>query len=271
MTLVGHPFDTLKVRLQTQSMTNPTYSSLSDCFRKTVSKEGLAGLYKGVSSPLAGQMAFRATLFTSFAKSKDYLASGKKLGYSDFFVAGAATGGIVSFAEGPIDFYKSQVQVQTLKGGAPKSMADIVKESIKFNGIKGPFQGLGGTLLRNIPANSIYFGSFEVFKNQAAQYYNCKTSDLSMLSLFTMGGLAGSLYWACFFPCDVIKSTQQSDAIDPSKRTYSSIVNTASKIYKQGGVASFYRGFLPCMLRATPANGIMLMTVDKVRNLIDTM
>ena len=69
----------------------------------------------------------------------------------------------------------------------------------------------------------------------------------------------------------VIKSTQQSDAIDPSKRTYSSIVNTASKIYKQGGVASFYRGFLPCMLRATPANGIMLMTVDKVRNLIDTM
>ena len=46
--LVGHPFDTLKIRLQTQSVHKPVYSGLSDCFVKTLRWEGIGGLYKGV-------------------------------------------------------------------------------------------------------------------------------------------------------------------------------------------------------------------------------
>jgi len=46
--LVGHPFDTLKVRLQTQPINNPVYSGLADCFYKTLKWEGIGGLYKGV-------------------------------------------------------------------------------------------------------------------------------------------------------------------------------------------------------------------------------
>jgi len=46
--LVGHPFDTLKIRLQTQSFTKPVYTGLIDCFVKTLKWEGIGGLYKGV-------------------------------------------------------------------------------------------------------------------------------------------------------------------------------------------------------------------------------
>ena len=46
--LVGHPFDTLKVRLQTQPVNNPVYKGLTDCFIKTLKWEGIGGLYKGV-------------------------------------------------------------------------------------------------------------------------------------------------------------------------------------------------------------------------------
>ena len=45
---VGHPFDTLKVRLQTQPVHNPVYKGLADCFIKTLRWEGIGGLYKGV-------------------------------------------------------------------------------------------------------------------------------------------------------------------------------------------------------------------------------
>lgn len=31
-----------------------------------------------------------------------------------------------------------------------------------------------------------------------------------------------------------------------------------------GGVSRFYRGFSPCLMRAAPANAVMLFTVDKV-------
>jgi hypothetical protein len=36
----------------------------------------MKGLYKGMSSPLVGQMAFRAALFTTAAESKKYLSNG---------------------------------------------------------------------------------------------------------------------------------------------------------------------------------------------------
>lgn len=36
------------------------------------------------------------------------------------------------------------------------------------------------------------------------------------------------------------------------------------KLWAEGGAARFYRGFAPALLRATPANGIMLYTVDKM-------
>lgn len=278
VTLIGHPFDTLKVRLQAQSVANPVYSGVVDCFKQTVSKEGMKGLYKGMSSPLAGQMVFRASLFTSFAQSKVFLASQKEggaLSQSQFFLAGGMTGGVVSFAEGPIDFYKSQMQVQAIKaaeaGGsvAQPNMAETVKRSFAYNGVRGPFQGLSATLLRNIPANAVYFGSFECFKGLACDRYNCKSSDLSVPALFGMGGLAGSLYWALLFPADVIKSKMQSDSIAKGERTYKTIAGSVRSLYKEGGMGVFYRGFVPCMLRSTPANGIMLMTVDKVRNYID--
>ena len=51
--VVGHPFDLVKVRLQTSE--RGVYTGAMDVVRKTVAKEGLArGLYAGVSAPLVG-------------------------------------------------------------------------------------------------------------------------------------------------------------------------------------------------------------------------
>lgn len=70
----GFLADTIKVRLQTQSSTKPIYSGVIDCFKKTLQWEGIGGLYKGMSSPMVGQMAFRASFFTAFAESKKLFA-----------------------------------------------------------------------------------------------------------------------------------------------------------------------------------------------------
>jgi len=51
--VVGHPFDLVKVRLQTAE--KGVYSGAMDVVRKTVAREGLTrGLYAGVSAPLVG-------------------------------------------------------------------------------------------------------------------------------------------------------------------------------------------------------------------------
>lgn len=51
--VVGHPFDLVKVRLQTAD--RGVYSSALDVVRKSIAKDGLKrGLYAGVSAPLVG-------------------------------------------------------------------------------------------------------------------------------------------------------------------------------------------------------------------------
>lgn len=51
--IVGHPFDLVKVRLQTAE--KGVYKSAIDVVRKSIAKDGLArGLYAGVSAPLVG-------------------------------------------------------------------------------------------------------------------------------------------------------------------------------------------------------------------------
>lgn len=41
------------------------------------------------------------------------------------------------------------------------------------------------------------------------------------------------------------------------------------KLYAEGGVPRLFRGFSPCLMRAVPANGVMLFTVDKVTHMLN--
>ena len=109
------------------SLTHSLTGGAIDCVRKTLQWEGVAGLYKGVISPLAGQMFFRATLFSAFGAAKRWLGSGtgpdgspvqRPLVSIDYFKAGAMTGAAAAFVESPIDFYKSQIQVQMVRAKA---------------------------------------------------------------------------------------------------------------------------------------------------------
>lgn len=61
--VVGHPFDTIKVRLQTQNAANPRYRGTWHCFTQTLKGESVRGLYKGMSSPLAGVSLVNAVVF----------------------------------------------------------------------------------------------------------------------------------------------------------------------------------------------------------------
>jgi len=51
---VGHPFDTIKVRLQTTQKSQ--FQGPLDCVLQTVRNEGVRGLYKGATPPLVGWM-----------------------------------------------------------------------------------------------------------------------------------------------------------------------------------------------------------------------
>lgn len=281
---VGHPFDTLKVRLQTQggSAAAPAtllYRNTWDCLVKTLKWEGIGGLYKGVASPLVGQMFFRACLFTSFGQSKAWVA--RALGVESLppvghFLAGMMTGAVVSFVEGPIDLFKSQVQVQILaeKQGTPRTSAHhynnvfgCARVITKHYGLRGIYQGLGATLLRNTPAFSFYFGFNELARRALARPGQ-STAALEGWKYLAAGGTGGLLYWLLTYPTDVIKSSMQADALDKHQRKYKNVVHCARTLYAEAGVKRFFRGWTPCILRSVPANAVLWVVFEKVRKLL---
>jgi solute carrier family 25 (mitochondrial carnitine/acylcarnitine transporter), member 20/29 len=148
------------------------------------------------------------------------------------------------------------------------SVSQCVKATLASNGFRGPFQGFGPTLVRNAPANGIYLGSFEVMKQRAATHLGCDPKDVPAAVVLGAGGLGGTFYWLAIFPVDVVKSAMMTDAIEPAKRQYPNMLATTKKLWAEGGVSRFYRGFSPCLMRAIPANGTMLLTVTKMHDLM---
>lgn len=67
---------------------------------------------------------------------------------------------------------------------------------------------------------------------------------------FLSGGMASNFFWIGSFPFDAVKNRLMSDS--PTNPRYSGIKSAARQIYAEGGARAFYRGFVPCLLRAFP-------------------
>ena len=128
------PFDTIKVRLQTQPILSPgtvhdtsklSFKGPLDCFKKSIEAEGIKGLYKGLSSPLIGSMAENAILFVAYnhfqsiirdvsneGKPFDPNLNTRPLTIPELCLAGALSGATVSFLLTPIELIKCKLQVQ---------------------------------------------------------------------------------------------------------------------------------------------------------------
>jgi solute carrier family 25 (mitochondrial carnitine/acylcarnitine transporter), member 20/29 len=73
----------------------------------------------------------------------------------------------------------------------------------------------------------LYFGVYEVAKQQAAAAKGGKPSSMDFLFAGAMGGVA---YWLFTYPLDVIKSAMQTDAIMPAERKYKSYMDCTRKV-----------------------------------------
>lgn len=64
--VIEYPFDTVKVRLQSQPDGLPLrYTGPLDCFRQSLAKDGFIGIYRGVSAPIFGAAVETSSLFLS--------------------------------------------------------------------------------------------------------------------------------------------------------------------------------------------------------------
>merc|ERR1712106_604254 len=166
--LSGHPFDTIKVRLQTQSSEKPLYTGTVDCVTKTVKNEGFKALYKGMGAPLVGVAPIFALSFMGFGIGKkiQQKSPDESLGAAQLAAAGFLSGIVTTVIMAPGERIKCLLQVQQASTGPPKysGPADVAKSLYREGGLKSVFKGSAATAARDAPASAAYFASYELIQ-----------------------------------------------------------------------------------------------------------
>jgi len=255
-TLVGHPFDTIKVRLQTQPAENPLYKGTWDCTSQTIRKEGVFALYKGMGAPLVGVAPIFALSFMGFGIGKkiQQKSPDEALGAHQLAMAGFLSGVMTTVIMAPGERIKCLLQVQQASTGPPKysGPVDVVKSLYREGGLRSIYKGSAATAARDAPASAAYFASYELIQRWLQGEDRQK---LSIGSTLFAGGMAGIFNWLVAIPMDVVKSRLQA----APEGTYKGALDVLTQLLKKEGVPALWKGAVPIMLRSFPANAACFM------------
>ncbi|KAI9733837.1 MAG: carnitine transporter [Claussenomyces sp. TS43310] len=267
--LVGHPFDLVKVRLQTAE--KGVYSSAVDVVRRSVAKDGLGrGLYAGVSAPLVGVTPMFAVSFWGYDVGKVLVTRlstvhEKQLSIAQISAAGFFSAIPMTVITAPFERVKVLLQIQGQKTLAPGEKpkyaggVDVVRQLYKEGGIRSVFRGSAATLARDGPGSAAYFAAYEYIKRAMTPrdpVTGKPSGSLSLPAVTCAGAAAGVAMWIPVFPVDTVKSRLQTAEGNP---TLGSVIGG---LYRAGGLKAFFPGFGPAIARAVPANAATFLGVE---------
>ncbi|RWS06021.1 mitochondrial carnitine/acylcarnitine carrier protein-like protein [Dinothrombium tinctorium] len=261
--IVGHPFDTIKVKLQTMPIPGegeaPRYSGSFDCGRKIIVREGFfKGLFKGVSAPILSGTPINAACFFSYGVGKQLQQTNldDKLTYTQVFIAGMISGLGSVLVITPSERVKCLIQAEEGSSHRKyKGAFDCTFKILKTEGLKGMFKGTAITSVREIPASGLYFLTYEWLKNHLSK--ESSKEHQSSIPVIVAGGFAGMAYWTLALPSDIIKSRVQTEPGNDHR-----LLRMFTSLVKYEGILTFYRGFDAVLIRAFPTNAIIFLTYE---------
>ena len=113
----------------------------------------------------------------------------------------------------------------------------------------------------DVPASGMYFLTYEFIKRKVAQSVEegeKLTPTREFLGTIFAGGMAGVANWAVGMPQDVLKSRLQT----APEGKYKGMGDVFRQLMKNEGPIALYRGFVPVMTRAVPANAACFIGLE---------
>ena len=159
-------------------------------------------------------------------------------------LAAAAVARCVSiFGMYPIDTIKTRVQL-----GQPLQQAANVQ---------GLYQGVGGSLLGQVPYGVLTFGSYELYKPALRERLPDWVPNGVVYALSAVLGDVTGSFWLC--PSEVVKQQLQAGLHKSSR-------DAVSNILKSQGVRGLYQGYLGGLARDVPFRVAQLTTYELTKN-----
>ncbi|KIK41257.1 hypothetical protein CY34DRAFT_806291 [Suillus luteus UH-Slu-Lm8-n1] len=168
--VVSGPVEHIRIRLQTQSNTNPMYKGPFNAMKQIVSQYGIAGLFKGQAVTFLREATGYGVYFLAYEKlvQREMTQKGirrDQINPMNSVLYGATAGYALWAVIYPIDMIKSRMQTDGFTpstGQKYASARDCVRKVWRTEGIGAFTRGLGPTLIRSPFANGATFLGFEM-------------------------------------------------------------------------------------------------------------
>lgn len=262
--LIGQPADLVKIRLQTS-----THTSSVQIIKEVLKNEGPLAFYKGTLAPIFGVGACVSLQFYGFHEAKRQLLkrSGELqlLLWPQTYLAGAFAGIVNTPVTAPVE----QLRILSQSSTKNTSLSQTVKHIYSTQGFSGLYRGTTITLLRETQAYGVWFLAYEAVIEtiRSARGYALR-NDIPTSELLISGAAAGNALWLSSYPLDVIKSNIQSDGFGAASKYNGKITAATKAIWAANGARGFWKGIVPCLLRATPCSAGTFAAVETALRLM---
>ena len=242
--IVGHPFDTIKTKMQVQ--VEFATKNLAHSTRHIYKSSGFIGFYRGCTPPLIGASLYRSSQFAIFeglyTKLSNHKTFIKEIPYCfglqiRVLFAGFVAGSIRAIIECPFEYSKVQGQIG---------------EKWK---IKNVFQGFKLLWLRSSLLLSTYFSSVDIFRRKTNFF---KTNA----GLFVMNGTCSVLAWLSIWPLEIVKNQIQSQNESNFNKRYKIVDLLRENINKNGILNGFSRGSIPGLTSVFIRSGAAMIVMQ---------
>ncbi|KAI0338618.1 mitochondrial carrier [Trametopsis cervina] len=261
--LTFYPLDVVKTRMQLE--TGKSQHGLVGTLRNIIREEGAGRLYRGLVPPLLLEAPKRAVKFAAndyWGKTYLKLTGQSKMTQELAILTGSSAGATESFVVVPFELVKIKLQDKSSTFAGPM---DVVRQTIRNNGLLGLYVGMESTFWRHLWWNAGYFGCIFKVRSILPKPETSKARLTNDLIAGTVGGFVGT---ALNTPFDVVKSriqgaTKVAGVAPKYNWTYPALVT----IMREEGPAALYKGFAPKVLRLAPGGGVLLLVVEFTLNI----
>uniref|UniRef100_A0A8C8JCK5 Uncharacterized protein n=2 Tax=Oncorhynchus TaxID=8016 RepID=A0A8C8JCK5_ONCTS len=276
---ITFPTEYVKTQLQLDEKANPPkYRGIGDCVKQTVQGHGVRGLYRGLSSLLYGSIPKSAVRFGVFEYLSNHARDeAGKLNSTRGLLCGLGAGVMEAVViVCPMETVKVKfIHDQSSANPKYRGFYHGVREIIRTQGIKGTYQGLTATVLKQGSNQAIRFYVMTSLRN----WYKGDNPNKAINPVVTgtFGAVAGAASVFGNTPLDVIKTRMQG--LESHK--YKSTLDCALKIMRHEGVrafysieilsSTFYKGTVPRLGRVCLDVAIVFIIYEEVVKVLNTV
>ncbi|TMW62955.1 hypothetical protein Poli38472_005573 [Pythium oligandrum] len=267
-TIVIWPMEMIKTNMQLGTM-RQHYIGMVGGFQYHIRSDGVFSLYRGLAPVLIGSIPKAGIRFGAFDFFKHRFAGQHGETPLRNLAAGMAAGAIeATLATTPIETLKTKLI------GANAGMWEGTKMILAKEGIRGIYQGLFATILKQSSNQGLRFMWFTEYKRRITpetleRYHLVKDANkltgAENAAYSLVGGVTAGIF-SVFGnnPFDVVKTRMQG--LNASK--YENTFDCVRQMLRKEGVMAFYSGIVPRLGRVIPGQGVIFMTYDAVSRVV---